>query len=105
MTAYLQEATIVEAIPADKDHLHRRLHVVVDAAAAGPLEERKGPLMSVEHHLLRLTRVGAHEQHAAVTKPDMRDLHQRRRPAQQDDFVAPVKLIGFPRSKAQRDVS
>jgi hypothetical protein len=38
MTAHLREATIVETILADEDGLHRRLHVVVDAASAGSLE-------------------------------------------------------------------
>ncbi len=52
MAAHLQEAAIVEAIFADEDRLHRRLHVVVDAAPAGPFEQRKGPVMGIEHHLL-----------------------------------------------------
>jgi hypothetical protein len=30
--------------------------------------------MGVEYHLLGLPRIGAHEQHAAVAQPDMRDL-------------------------------
>src|ERR1700677_1538040 len=38
MTAHLQEAAIVEATLANEDRLHRRLHVVVDAASAGTLE-------------------------------------------------------------------
>jgi hypothetical protein len=37
---------------ADEDRLHRRLHVVVDAARAGALEEGEGPVVGVEHHLL-----------------------------------------------------
>src|SRR5580698_10976060 len=41
MTAHLQEAAIVEAVPADEDGLYRRLHVVVDAATAGSLEQRE----------------------------------------------------------------
>src|SRR3954470_776204 len=41
MTAHLQEAAIVNAGLADKHRLHRRLHVVVDAAPAGTLEQRK----------------------------------------------------------------
>jgi hypothetical protein len=32
MAAHLQEAAVVEALLADEDRLHRRLHVVVDAA-------------------------------------------------------------------------
>src|SRR6202035_1612011 len=39
MTAHLQEAAIVEATLADEDRLHRRLHVVVDAATASALEQ------------------------------------------------------------------
>src|SRR5208282_5983746 len=38
MAAHLQEAAIVEAMLADEDRLHRRLHVVVDTALAGALE-------------------------------------------------------------------
>ena len=67
MTAHLQEAAIVEAAPAE-DRLHRRLHVVVDVASAGPLEQSKGPVAGVEHYLLRLARIGPHEQHPAVAK-------------------------------------
>ena len=104
VTAHLQEAAIVEAGFADKDRLHRRLHVVVDAASAGALEEREGAVVSIKHHLLRLARIGPHKQHPAVTEPDMGNLDDHRRAAQQDDFVAPVELIGLPRSKAQRNI-
>ena len=99
------EAAIVEAILADEDRLHCRLHVVVDAAAAGSLEQSEQPIMGVEHHLLRLARIGANEQHPAMTEPDMSDLHDHRYAAQQNDLVAPVELISFSRSKAQRDIS
>ena len=49
--------------------------------------------MGVEHHLLRLARVGADEQHPAVAQPDVRDRHRHRRAADQHDLVAPVELI------------
>jgi hypothetical protein len=104
MTAHLQEAAIVETVLADEDRLYRCLHVVVDAAAAGPLEQREGAIVGIEHHLLRLARVGPHEQHPAVAEPKMGDLHDHRHPAQQDDFVAPVELLGLARSKAQRHI-
>ena len=104
MAAHLQEAAIVEAILADEDRLHRGLHVVVDAALACTLEQGKGPVVRVEHHLLRLARIGPHEQHAAVTEPDMGGLHDHRHAAQQDDLVAPVELVSFTRGKAQRDI-
>ena len=55
--------------------------------------------MGVEHHLLRLARIDPHEQHAAVTKPDMGGLHDHSHPAQQDDLVAPVELEASPGAK------
>jgi UvrD-like helicase C-terminal domain len=45
------------------------------------------------------------EQHATVTEPDMGSLHDDRHAAQQDDLVAPIELVGFPRCKDQRNVS
>ena len=78
MRAHLEEAAIVLALLADEDRLHRRLHVVVDAARAGAPEERERPLVRVEHHLLRLARIGAHEHHTAMAEADMGDLHGRR---------------------------
>ena len=104
VAAHLQKAAIVEALLADEDRLHRRLHVVVDAAPAGALEQDEGSVVRVEHHLLRLARIGAHEQHPAVTEPNMGDLHDHRHAAQQDDLVAPVELEGLSRREAQRDV-
>ena len=65
----------------NEDRLHRRLHVVVDAAPAGPLEQRERPVVGVKHNLLRLARIGPDEQHPAVAKPDMRRLHNHRDPA------------------------
>jgi hypothetical protein len=53
-------------------------------------------------HLLRLARIGPHEQHSAVAKPDMGDLQGHRHAAQQHNLVAPVELVGLSRSKAQR---
>ena len=38
VAAHLKEAAIVEALLADEDRLHRRLHVVVDATLACTLD-------------------------------------------------------------------
>jgi hypothetical protein len=81
MRAHLKEAAIVLAVLADEDRLHRRLHIVVDPTRAGAPEECEGALMCVEHHLLALARIGAHEHHPAVAKPDMRHLQGRRHAA------------------------
>ena len=42
--------------------------------------------------------------HPAVTEPNMGGLHDHRHAAQQNDLVAPVELVGFARSKAQRNI-
>ena len=60
--------------------------------------------MRVEHHLLRLARIGANEHHAAHAEPDVGDFHRRRHPVDDDDLVAPVKLVGFARRKRQGNV-
>src|SRR5258708_18818259 len=78
VAAHLQEAAIVEALLADEDRLYRRLHVVVDAAPASALEQRKSPVVSLEHHLLRLALIHPPDQHAAVAEPDMGGLHDHR---------------------------
>ncbi|MEA2987739.1 MAG: hypothetical protein QOG83_450 [Alphaproteobacteria bacterium] len=115
VAAHLQEAAIVEAVLADEDRLHRGLHVVVDAATAGALEQGKGPQSSlrrlrklvrvgVEHHLLCLARIDPHEHHAAMAVPDMGDLDDHRHAVQQDDLVAPVELEGLSWREAERDV-
>ena len=103
VAAHLQEAAIVEPVLADEDRLDRRLHVVLDAAPAGALEQRETPRpWASKHHLLRLARIGTYEQHAAVTEPDMSDLYDHGHAAEQDDLVAPVELVGFTRCEAQR---
>src|SRR6202142_2638600 len=104
VAAHLHEAAIVETPFADEDRLHRSLHIVVDAAHAGALEQSECPVVGVEHHLLCLARIASHKQHPAVTEPDMGGLHDHRYAIEQDDFMAPVELIGFSRRKAQRDV-
>src|ERR1700726_3057100 len=49
-------------------------------------------------------RIDPHEQHAAVTEPNVSGLHGHRHAVEQDDLVAPVELIGFTRCEGQRDV-
>src|SRR5208283_1381261 len=103
MPAHLQEAPVELAVLADKDALNRRLHVVVDAARAGALEEIESPGVGVEHHLLRLAWIGPHERHPTVTQTDMRHLDRDRHAVHQHNLVAPVELVGFARRKAQRN--
>src|SRR5580658_8155648 len=104
VAAHLQEAAIVETPFTDEDRLHRRLHVVVDAAPTGALEQRERPVVGVEDHLLRLARISPNKQHPAMAEPDMGGLHDHRHAIEQDDLMAPVELIGFSRCKIQRDI-
>ena len=69
-----------------------------------PLKKANARVVGVEDRFLRFARIGAHEQHPAVAEPDVRHLHHRRRAAQHDDLVAPVKLIRLARRKAQRHI-
>ena len=105
MRAHLKKAAIVLPVLADEDRLHHRLHIVIDAARAGALEESERPIVGVEHHLLRLARISAHEHHAAVAEADMGDLHGRGHPVHHHDLVAPIELVGLARCKNERHVS
>src|SRR5690606_34562065 len=67
VSAHLLEPAIIRAVAADEDRVHRRLHVVVDPTRTGAAEEGKGLVMGIEHHFLRLSRVGPDEQHPAMT--------------------------------------
>jgi hypothetical protein len=60
-------------------------------------------IVGVEHHLLRLARIGPHEQHPAVAQPDMRHFHRHCRAVDQHDLLAPVELISLARGKAERN--
>lgn len=60
--------------------------------------------MGIEHHLLRLARIGPHEHHAAVAEPNMGDLHRHGDAVDQDDLAAPVELVGVARRIEQRYV-
>jgi hypothetical protein len=103
VATHLQEAPVVGPFAAHEDRFHRGLHVVVDAARAGTLEKRKRAVMRVEHHLLRLARIGADEQHPAMAQPHVRHLHRHRRAVDQHDFMTPVELIGLAGRETQRN--
>jgi hypothetical protein len=68
MTAHLQEAAIVEATLADEDRFHCRLHVVVDAAPAGPLDQSKRPAGQVARRRPRPLQSQIRELHRLLGK-------------------------------------
>ena len=100
--AHLQEAAIILARLADEDRLHRRLHVVVDAAPADTAIEQERLVVGVEHQLLGLAEVGAHERHPAVRQLHVRRLDRQRQALERDRLVAPVELVRLAGRKAHR---
>ncbi len=104
MAAHQGKAAIELPVLAQEDSLDRRLHIVVDAATAGALEEGEGPVMGIEHHLLGLARIDPHEQHPAMAQPDMGGLDRHRRAIDQHDLMAPIELVGLARRKAEGDI-
>jgi len=91
-----QEATVEHALLADEHCRHRRLHVVVDAAQGHAAEEGEAARMRIEHHLLRLARIGPDVDRARRAQPHVRDLHPHRQARDLDVLVAPVELIASP---------
>ena len=101
---HLQESLVVLALLADEHRVHRRLHIVVDAALADPAEEAERALVRVEHHLLALARIELHQKHPAVAQTHVRGLHPHRLARQHHLLVAPVELIRLARRKHQRHI-
>ena len=67
MAAHLQEPAIVGPLATDKDRVHRGFHVVVDAARASALEERKAAVVGVKPvdvHVDPASHAGRHERTA-----------------------------------------
>ena len=102
MRAHLQKAAIIPARLADEDRLDRRLHVVVDAAPADPAIKLERLVVSVEHQLLGLAKIDAHERHPTVRQLHVRRLDRQRQSLERDRLVAPVELVGFPGREAHR---
>ena len=103
MRAHRQKTAVEAAFLADKNRFDRRRHIVVNATPAHPAKKAESVVVRVKHHLLGLARVGADQEHSAVTEPDMRHLDNRRHAAEHHDFVRPVELIGLARHEPQRD--
>src|SRR5437764_14780544 len=104
MAAHLGKAAIELPVLAQEHGINRRLHIIVDATRAGALEEGERPVMGIEHHLLALTRISAHKQHAAVAKPDMRHLHRNGDAIDEHDLMAPVELVSLAGAERQRHI-
>ena len=105
MPAHLLEPAIAGPLLANKNRVHRRLHIVIDTPRTGPAEKGERFIMGVKHHLLRLARIGPNKRHPTVAEANMRHLDRRGRAINQDNFLAPVELIRLTGIKAQRNIS
>src|SRR3546814_12703058 len=78
MVGHDQEAPVEDPLLAGEHARHRRLHIVVDAAARHAAEEGKAARMRVEQHLLALAWIRPDIDRPRCTQPHMRNLHAHR---------------------------
>lgn len=52
-------------------------------------------------HLLRIARIGPHEQHPRMTQPHTGDAYRHRGTVDQDELVGPVESVGLGEREAQ----
>ena len=95
------EAAVEQALLADEDRFHDCLQVVVDHAQWHAAAEGKRPVMRVEHHLLRLSRVGHDEHLAAERQAKIHDLDSLHDSAELDMFISPIERADLARRKSQ----
>jgi hypothetical protein len=98
-----QKPAVEHAFLADEHRRHRSLHVVVDAAQRHPAEKGECAGMRVEHHLLRLARIGPDIDRPRRAQPHVRHLHTHRLARDLHVLVAPVELVRLARLEQQRD--
>src|SRR5690606_28930849 len=80
----------------------RRAHIVVDPAPRYAAKRTERMIVGVEQHLMRLKDIGAHEERAAVTELEVRDLKLGANTANDRPVLAPVKLERLSRRKRKR---
>ena len=102
MRAHGCEALVDDAALALLDLVHRRLHVVVDAALGNPAQRRERTGMGIEQHLVPLARVGHQPEGAAGAQLHVRDLQPAVNAAHHQPLFAPVELKGFAQREPQR---
>lgn len=101
MPKHLLEPPVIGPVLAHEDRINGGLNVVIDAPRTGTTKESKRLVVGVKHHLSGLARIGPDKRHPAMAQTDMRDLDGRGDAIDQNNFMAPVKLIGFTGIKTQ----
>jgi hypothetical protein len=73
--AHGREALVDDAALALLDLVHRRLHVVVDAAAGHAAQRRERARVGIEQHLVALAGIGHQPERPRGAQLHVRDLH------------------------------
>jgi len=95
------EAGVDGAFLAAADPVHRRLHVVVDAATWNAAERSEGASMGIKQHLVALHRIGHHPKRPARGQLRVCHLQTLAHPADDGVLAAPVELERLARPEAQ----
>ena len=84
------------------DLVHRRLHVVVNAALGHPAQCGKRPVVGVEQHLVTLPRIPEDKEGAAGTQLSVRCNYLAQYAADHQRFFAPVERERFSQFEFER---
>ena len=84
------------------DLVHRRLHVVVNAALGHPAQCGKRPVVGVEQHLVTLPRIPGDKEGAAGTQLSVRCNYLAQYAADHQRFFAPVERERFSQFEFER---
>jgi len=98
------EALVHLVLLAPADLVHRRLHVVVNAALGDTTEGTEGVVVGVKEHLVGLRQIGAHEKSATEAQLEMGNLELGADTVDSDPVLAPVELESLAGGKLQRHV-
>src|SRR3546814_4208460 len=97
MIGHEQEAAFEITLLAGEHARHRRIQIIVVTAPRHAAEESERPIMSVEQHLLALTRIGPDVRRARCAETSVRHLHPHRLAGDLHILVAPVELVSLTR--------
>ena len=97
-----REARVDLAFLSPPDFIDRRAHVVVDAAPRHAAQHTEGVVVGVEQHLMRLLRIGAQNEGAAVGELDVRDLQLGPLAGNDRPVLRPVELERLAGQERQR---
>ena len=89
-------------LAAARHPIHCRLHVVVDAASSDAPQPGQAAQVRIEQHLVTLCRVGHQPECPRCAQLHVRQLHLAPHAANDDAFLAPVKLERLAPLEAQR---